>query len=108
MKKKIISLVCQLAIILCAHFLVWGDTILILGITGIIAQCVFSLKIVGWVSAIAYPITYWVVGLFDTPMDGNQYVYWYWGYIVLVVISLVIDLIVKKKQTNQFQFDKGV
>ena len=73
MKKKIISLVCQLAIILLAHFFVWGDTILILGIAGIIAQCVFLLKNVGWVSAVAYPITYWIAGLIDTPLGGNQY-----------------------------------
>jgi hypothetical protein len=65
MKKLVISL-CQLAIILLAHFLVWGDSILILGIAGIVAQCIFSLKIVGWVSAVAYPITYWIAGLLDT------------------------------------------
>lgn len=98
--KKIVLLVCQLAIILLAHFLVWGDTILILGIAGIIAQCIFSLNIIGWVSAVAYPITYWFAGLLDTPMGGNQYVYWYLGYIELVVVSLVIDLILKKRKTN--------
>lgn len=99
MKKLVISL-CQLAIILLAHFLVWGDSILILGIAGIVAQCIFSLKIVGWVSAVAYPITYWIAGLLDTPMGGNQYVYWYSGYIALVLISLVVDLILKKRKAN--------
>ena len=98
MKKKIISLVCQLAIILLAHFLVWGDTILILGIAGIIAQCVFSLKIVGWVSAVAYPLTYWLAGLLDTPTGGNQYVYWYVGYISLVLISLIADFVLKNRK----------
>lgn len=99
MKKLVISL-CQLVIILLAHFLVWGDSILILGIAGIVAQCIFSLKIVGWVSAVAYPITYWIAGLLDTPMGGNQYVYWYSGYIALVLISLVVDLILKKRKAN--------
>ena len=99
MKKLVISL-CQLAIILLAHFLVWGDSILILGIAGIVAQCIFSLKIVGWVSAVAYPITYWIAGLLDTPMGGNQYVYCYLGYIALVLISLVVDLILKKRKAN--------
>ena len=99
MKKLVISL-CQLAIILLAHFLVWGDSILILGIAGIVAQCIFSLKIVGWVSAVAYPITYLIAGLLDTPMGGNQYVYWYLGYIALVLISLVVDLILKKRKAN--------
>ena len=99
MKKLVISL-CELAIILLAHFLVWGDSILILGIAGIVAQCIFSLKIVGWVSAVAYPITYWIAGLLDTPMGGNQYVYLYLGYIALVLISLVVDLILKKRKAN--------
>lgn len=103
MKKKIISLVCQLIIILLAHFLVWGDTILILGIAGIIAQCVFSLKIVGWVSALAYPITYLVASLLDTPIydvPNNLYVYWYLGYIVLILISLIMDLILKNRKAS--------
>ena len=98
--KKIVLMICQLAIILLAHFLVWGDTILILGIAGIIAQYVLSLKIVGWVSAVAYPLTYWLAGLLDTPTDGNQYVYWYLGYIALILISAIIDLILRKRKTN--------
>ena len=98
--KKLVILLCQLAIILLAHFLVWGDTILILGIAGIIVQCVLSLKIVGWVSAVAYPLTYWIAGLLDTPMDGNQYVYWYLSYIALVLSSVIADLILKKRKTN--------
>ena len=99
MKKLVISL-CQFATILLAHFLVWGDTTLLLGIAGIISQCVLSFKIVGWVSAVAYPITYWIAGLLDTPMDGNQYVYWHLGYIAVVLISLVVDLILKKRKAN--------
>lgn len=98
--KKLVILLSQLAIVLLAHFLVWGDTILILGIAGIIAQYVLSLKIVGWVSAVAYPLTYWFAGLLDTPMGGNQYVYWYVGYIALVLVSAIIDLILKKRKTN--------
>ena len=99
--KKLIVLLSQLAIILLAHFLVWGDTILILGIAGIIVQYVLSLKIVGWVSAVAYPLTYWLAGLLDTPTDGNQYVYWHLGYIALILISIVGDLLLKKsKLTN--------
>ena len=98
--KKLIVLLSQLAIILLAHFLVWGDTILILGIAGIIVQYVLSLKIVGWVSAVAYPLTYWLAGLLDTPTDGNQYVYWYLSYIALVLISVIVDLILKKRKTN--------
>lgn len=98
--KKLIVLLSQLAIILLAHFLVWGDTILILGIAGIIVQYVLSLKIVGWVSAVAYPLTYWLAALLDTPMAGNQYVYWYVGYIALVLISAIIDLISKKRKSN--------
>ena len=103
MKKKIISLVCQLAIILLAHFLVWGDTILILGIAGIIAQCVFSLKIIGWVSALAYPITYVVASWLDTPIydvPNNLYVYWYLGYIALILISFIADLLLKKRKAS--------
>ena len=103
MKKKIISLVCQLAIILLAHFLVWGDTILILGIAGIIAQCVFSLKIIGWVSALAYPITYVVASGLDTPIydvPNNLYVYWYLGYNALILISFIADLILKKRKVS--------
>ena len=99
MKKLVISL-CQLAIILLAHFLVWGDSILILGIAGIIAQYVLSLKIVGWVSAVAYPLTYWIAGMLDTPRGGNQYVYWYLGYIALILISLVVDLLLKKRKAS--------
>ena len=98
--KKLIVLLSQLAIIMLAHFLVWGDTILILGIAGIIVQYVLSLKIVGWVSAVAYPLTYWLAGLLDTPMGGNQYVYWHVGYIALVLISIIADLILKKRKTN--------
>ena len=98
--KKLIVLLSQLAIILLAHFLVWGDTILILGIAGIVAQCIFSMKIVGWVSAFAYPLTYWLAGLLDTPTDGNQYVYWYLGYIALILISLVVDLLLKKRKAS--------
>ena len=98
--KKLIVLLSQLAIILLAHFLVWGDTILILGIAGIIVQYVLSLKIVGWVSAVAYPLTYWLAGLLDTPTDGNQYVYWHLGYIALILISAIIDLILRKRKTN--------
>ena len=98
--KKLVVLLSQIAIILLAHFLVWGDTILILGIAGIIAQCVFSLNIIGWVSAVAYPITYWFAGLLDTPMGGNQYVYWYLGYIALILISLVVDLLLKKRKAS--------
>ena len=98
--KKLIVLLSQLAIILLAHFLVWGDTILILGIAGIIAQYVLSLKIVGWVSSVAYPLTYWIAGMLDTPTGGNQYVYWYLGYIALILISAIIDLILRKRKTN--------
>ena len=104
MKKKIITLICQLAIILLAHFLVWGDTILILGIVGIIAQYVLSMKIVGWVSALAYPLTYWIAGLFDTPIyhgvPNNLYVYWYFGYIALVLISVIADLVLKNRKVS--------
>ena len=103
MKKKIISLVCQLAIILLAHFWVWGDTILILGIAGVIAQCVFSLKIIGWVSALAYPITYVVANWLDTPIydvPNNLYVYWYLGYIALILISFIADLLLKKRKAS--------
>ena len=103
MKKKIISLVCQLAIILLAHFMVWGDSILILGIAGIIAQCVFSMKIVGWVSALAYPITYVVASWLDTPIydvPNNLYVYWYLGYIALILISFIADLLLKKRKAS--------
>ena len=98
--KKLIILLSQLAIILLTHFLVWGDTIFILGIAGIVAQYVLSLKIVGWVSAVAYPLTYWLAGLLDTPVGGNQYVYWYVGYSAFVLISLIIDLILKKRKTK--------
>ena len=98
--KKLIVLLSQLAIILLAHFLVWGDSILILGIAGIIAQYVLSLKIVGWVSAVAYPLTYWIAGMLDTPRGGNQYVYWYLGYIALILISLVVDLLLKKRKAS--------
>ena len=98
--KKIVLMICQLAIILLAHFLVWGDTILILGIAGIIVQYVLSLKIVGWVSAVAYPLTYWIAGMLDTPRGGNQYVYWYLGYIALILISLVVDLLLKKRKAS--------
>ena len=102
--KKLIVLLSQLAIILLAHFLVWGDTILILGIAGIIVQCVFSMKIVGWVSALAYPVTYVAASLLDTPIydvPNNFYVYWYFGYIALILISIVGDLLLKKsKLTN--------
>ena len=103
MKKKIISLVCQLAIILLAHFMVWGDSILILGIAGIIAQCVFSMKIVGWVSALAYPTTYIVASWLDTPIydvPNNLYVYWYLGYIALILISFIADLLLKKRKAS--------
>ena len=101
--KKVVSLVCQIAIILLAHFLVWGDTILILGIAGIIAQHVFSMKIVGWVSALAYPITYVVASWLDTPtydVPNNLYVYWYLSYIALILISLVVDLILKNRKSS--------
>ena len=101
--KKIVLLVCQLAIILLAHFMVWGDSILILGIAGIIAQCVFSMKIVGWVSALAYPITYVVASWLDTPIydvPNNLYVYWYLGYIALILISFIADLLLKKRKTS--------
>jgi|GEM_PF-3694757 len=103
MKKKIISLVCQLAIILLAHFLVWGDSILILGIAGIIAHCVFSMKIVGWASALAYPITYVVASWLDTPtydVPNNLYVYWYLSYIALILISIVVDFILKMRKAS--------
>ena len=33
--EKIVFLICQLVILLLAHFLVWGDTIIILGIAAI-------------------------------------------------------------------------
>ncbi|MBR4049137.1 MAG: hypothetical protein IKK09_01435 [Clostridia bacterium] len=101
--KNIVLLVCQLSIILLAYFLVWGDAILILGIAGIIVQCVFSLKIIGWISAIAYPITYLIAVLCDTPLydvPNNLYVYWYLSYIALILIGLVVDLILKNRKSN--------
>ena len=98
--KKVIFLICQLAILLLSHFLVWGDIIILLGIAAIVSQCIMSLNFIGWVAAIAYPITYWCAGVFDTPQDGNQYVYWYLSYIALVLISVIVDLILKKRKTN--------
>ena len=98
--KKLILLVCQLTIILLAHFLVWGDTILLLGIAGIVAQYIFSLKITGWISAIAYPITWWIAGLFDIPMGGNQYVYWYLSYIAITALVFAVEIVAKKNRAN--------
>ena len=98
--KKIVFLICQFAILLFAHFLVWGDTIILLGIAAIIAQCVLHLKFVGWVSAIAYPVTYWCAGLLDTPQKGNLYVYWYFSYIVITASVWIMDLILKNRKRN--------
>lgn len=70
---------------------------------GIIVQCVFSLKIIGWISAIAYPITYLIAVLCDTPLydvPNNLYVYWYLSYIALILIGLVVDLILKNRKSN--------
>lgn len=95
MKKGIISLI-HLAILLVAHFCVWGDTIIIAGIIAIILQVALSLRFAGWVASIAYPVTYWVSSLCDAPGQGNQYVYWYLGYIGIIVLAVIIDLVVKR------------
>ena len=101
--KKIVFLICQLAILLLAHFLVWGDTIIILGIAAIILQCVLNLKLVGWVSALTYPLTYVIASLCDTPINGvsnNLYVYWYLSYIAITILAFITDLILKNRKRN--------
>ena len=96
--KKVIFLICQLAILLLSHFLVWGDTIILLGIAAIIVQCIMSLNFTGWISAFAYPITYLCAGAIDTPQDGNQYVFWYISYIAITVIVFVVELIIRNRK----------
>lgn len=99
--KNIVFLICQLAILLLAYFLVWSDAILVLGLAASIAQCVLRLKLVGWVSALAYPVTYWCAGLFDTPQGGNQYVYWYFSYVGITILVLIADLILKRRKKTK-------
>jgi hypothetical protein len=96
--KKAILLICQLAILLIAHFFVWGDTIILLGIAAVLAQHFMSLRFTGWVSAAAYPITYWCAGIFDTPQAGNQYVLWYLSFIAVTFFTFVAELIAKNKK----------
>lgn len=104
--KKVVFLISQSAILLLAHFLVWGDTIIILGIAAIIIQCVLNLKFVGWVAAFAYPLTYVIASLCDTPVNGapnNLYVYWYLSYIVITVVAFITDLILKKQKKSEVE-----
>lgn len=99
--KKVITLLCQLAILMLFYFFIWGDTIFLVSVGAIIVQSVLSLKFTGWVSAFAYPTTYLIASLYDTPVYGvpnNLYVYWYLSYIAITILVFVIDLVIKNRQ----------
>ena len=97
-QQKLVFLLCQLAIILIPYFLVWSDTVFLLGVAAIIAQYAFSLKFTGLAAAVSYILTYWVSDHLDSPSAGNLYVYWYLSYFGIIVITLAAELIVRLRK----------
>ena len=99
--KKVIILLCQLAILMLFYFFMWGDMIFLVSVGAIILQSVLSLKFTGWVSVFAYPATYMIASLCDTPIydvPNNLYVYWYLSYIAITISAIVIDFVIKSRQ----------
>ncbi len=96
-KIIMITAIIQIAILLLAYFGVWGYTVVLAGLVGILLQVFLHLRFTGWISAVAYPVTYWISALCDTPTGGNLYVYWVFSYVGIIIISLAVDLILKKK-----------
>ncbi len=110
-KKELVLLFCQLLILFLGYFSVWKDSIILLGVIFIIIQYVSSLHLLGWISAIAYPITYIVASWCDTPIYGvpnNLYVYWYLSYITLILSTLIIELILRYKRNSNTPTDSDL
>lgn len=100
--KKVLLFFAMLAILACSWYMVWGDDIVLIGIFAIIFHVWKDCRFLGWVAALTYPVTYWTADILDAPFMGvypnNLYVYWYFSYTIIVLASLVVDLIVKKKR----------
>lgn len=96
-KKKYIVAGIQIAILIIAYWGVWGYSVVVAGVIGILLQAFLHLRYVGWIAAIGYPLTYWISSLCDTPTDGNLFVYWVFSYVGVIIISLAVDLILKKR-----------
>lgn len=101
--RKILVVLIQLAVLFLPCFLVWGDSIFLLGLAAIFLAARFNLRFTGWVGSAAYLITYWISALYDTPEQGNLYVYWYLSYIGILLIVLIADLILKFRRYMESQ-----
>ena len=96
-QKTLIIAGVQVVILLLAYFGVWGYTLVVTGLIGILLQLFLQLRFTGWISAITYPVTYWISALCDNPANGNLYVYWVFSYVGIIIVAFTVDLIRKMK-----------
>lgn len=95
--SKLVTAIIQWGILMAFFYGVWGwGNTMLIGIAVICLQMIFPLRFAGWVAAVAYPVTYCISYLCDTPEAGNFFVYWYFSYIGILVVAILADVLLKK------------
>ncbi len=102
MPVHIVIAIVQLSILLLSVFYVQGWDIFLAGIVAIIMQLFLQMRYAGWVSVVAYPLTYWISGLLDHPSNGNLWVFWFFSYITITIIAIMLDIFTTYRQKNKF------
>lgn len=102
--KKAIGFLLMLAVLTASWFFVWGNTIVLLGLVAILIQTFSNLHFVGWISVVAYSITYWIASILDQPtypgVPNNLYLLWYLGYGFVFAVALIVDLFWTKRKAT--------
>lgn len=100
--RKVAVFVVQTAILVLSWYFVYAYSLIGIAGLGVLLHFIKNMRVTGWVSAIAYPVMYWIALLCDTPTElgvlpNNLYVFWNLGYIAVLLIALVADLVIKIK-----------
>lgn len=89
--KKVVSLLTMFVIlIISAKILPIGNMVL-LGIGAAIVHTIRNYRFTGWISTVACPVLYALSAVIDTPEAGNLYVYYFFGYLAIIIICCIVE-----------------
>lgn len=89
--KNVASLVVMLAILVISAKALPVGNVVLLGVAASVLHTIRNYKYTGWISAIACPVLYALSAAIDTPEAGNLYVYYLFGYVVVIMICCMVE-----------------
>lgn len=89
--KKVVGLLAMLAILIVSVMMLPIGNVVLLGIAAVALHTIRNYKYTGWISAIACPVLYALSAAIDTPEAGNLYVYYLFGYVVVIMICCMVE-----------------